>query len=154
MTSWNGNIFRVTGPLRGEFNGHRLIPRTKASDAELWCFFLICAWINIWVNTGETGDLRHHRAHYDVTAMLQKVDILMESLVLLLVGLHYCLNMILIAVSTMLSVLVINMGQRGVETQLPGWMPRVRMPVFYFTWFSLNTSMDKKLHALWNVGWN
>ena len=38
MTSSNGNIFRVTGPLCGEFTGHRGIPRTKASDAELWCF--------------------------------------------------------------------------------------------------------------------
>ena len=38
-TSSNGNIFRVTGPLCGEFTGHRWIPRTKASDAELWCFF-------------------------------------------------------------------------------------------------------------------
>ena len=38
MTSSNGNIFRVTGPLCGEFTGHRLIPRTKASEAELCCF--------------------------------------------------------------------------------------------------------------------
>ena len=38
MTSLNGNIFRVTGPLCGEFTGPRWIPRTKASDAELWCF--------------------------------------------------------------------------------------------------------------------
>ena len=38
MTSSNGNIFRVTGPLWGEFTGHRWIPLTKASDAELWCF--------------------------------------------------------------------------------------------------------------------
>ena len=38
MTSSNGNIFRVTGPLWGENNGHRWIPLTKASDAELWCF--------------------------------------------------------------------------------------------------------------------
>ena len=34
MTSSNGNIFRVTGPLCGEFTGHR----TKASDSELWHF--------------------------------------------------------------------------------------------------------------------
>ena len=34
MTSSNGNIFRVTGHLCGEFTG----PRTKASDAEVWCF--------------------------------------------------------------------------------------------------------------------
>ena len=38
MTSSNGNVFRVTGHLCGEFTGFRWIPRTKASDAELWCF--------------------------------------------------------------------------------------------------------------------
>ena len=32
MTSSNGNIFRVTGPLLGKFTF------TKASDAELWYF--------------------------------------------------------------------------------------------------------------------
>ena len=39
MTSSNGNIFRVTGPLCGEFTGHRWISRTKASDAEFDVFF-------------------------------------------------------------------------------------------------------------------
>ena len=34
----NGNIFRVTGPLWEELTGHRWIPLTKASGAELWCF--------------------------------------------------------------------------------------------------------------------
>ena len=38
MTSSNENIFRVTGPLCGEFTGPRWIPHTRASDAELWCF--------------------------------------------------------------------------------------------------------------------
>ena len=38
MTSSNGNIFQVTGPLCGEFTGHRWVPHTKASDVELWCF--------------------------------------------------------------------------------------------------------------------
>ena len=38
MTSSNGNIFRVTGPLCGEFTGHRWIPHTKASDVDLWRF--------------------------------------------------------------------------------------------------------------------
>ena len=38
MTSSNGNICRVTGHLCGKFTGPRWIPRTKASDAELWCF--------------------------------------------------------------------------------------------------------------------
>ena len=32
-------------------------------------FSLICARINGWVNNGEAGDLRRHRAHYDVTVM-------------------------------------------------------------------------------------
>ena len=39
MTPSNGNIFCVTGYFSGEFTGHLWNPRTKASDAELWCFF-------------------------------------------------------------------------------------------------------------------
>ena len=38
VTSSSGNMFRVTGPLWGEFTGHRWTSRTKASDTELWCF--------------------------------------------------------------------------------------------------------------------
>ena len=38
MTSSKGNIFCVTGPLCGEFTSQQLIPLTKASNAELWCF--------------------------------------------------------------------------------------------------------------------
>ena len=37
MTLSNGNIFRVTGPLWGEFTGDQWIPLTKASDAGIWC---------------------------------------------------------------------------------------------------------------------
>ena len=69
MTSPNGNIFRVTGPLCGEFTGHRWIPRTNPSDADLWCFIWSAIWTNGWVNNREAGDLKSHRAHYDVTAM-------------------------------------------------------------------------------------
>ena len=65
MTSSNGNIFRVTGRLCGEFPGHWWIPRTKASDTELWCF-LWFVWINGWENN---RDLRRYRAHYDVIVM-------------------------------------------------------------------------------------
>ena len=32
-------------------------------------FSLICSWINGWVNNGEAGDLRLHRALYDITVM-------------------------------------------------------------------------------------
>ena len=61
MTSSNGNIFRVTDLLCGEFSAHRWIPRTKTCDAELWT--------NGRVNNPRTGDLRRHLAHYDVTVM-------------------------------------------------------------------------------------
>ena len=67
-TSSNGTSFRITGHLCGEFTGHRWIPRTKASDAALWCFL----WSDGWVNNGEAGDLRRNRAHYDVTVMEAK----------------------------------------------------------------------------------
>ena len=64
MTSSYGNIFRVTGPLCGEFTGHRWIPPTNASDAELYCF------INKPLRKNrEAGDLRRHRGYYDVTVI-------------------------------------------------------------------------------------
>ena len=63
-------IFRVTGHLCGEFTGPRWIPHTTVSDAELWFFSFICAWINAWVNNGEAGDLRRQRAHCDVIVMI------------------------------------------------------------------------------------
>ena len=70
MTSYNGNIFRVTGPLCGKFNGIRWIPRThKGQWRGALMFSLICAWINGWVNNGEAADLRRLSAHYDVIIM-------------------------------------------------------------------------------------
>ena len=69
MTSSNGNIFRVAGHLCGEFTGPLWIPRTNASDTELWCFLLICVWINDWVNNRGAGALRRYRAHYDIIVM-------------------------------------------------------------------------------------
>ena len=69
MTSSNGNIFRYTGPLCGEFTGHWWIPLTKASDAELWCFLWSASWINRWINNRDADDLRRHHVHYDVSVM-------------------------------------------------------------------------------------
>ena len=69
MTSSNGSIFRVTGPLWGEFTGHRWIPLTKASNAELWFFIWSAPWINGWANNHENGYLRRHRAPHDVIVM-------------------------------------------------------------------------------------
>ena len=62
--SWNDYImtsFRVTGHLCGEFAGHRWNPALM--------FSLICAWIHSWINNREAGDVRRHRAHYDITLM-------------------------------------------------------------------------------------
>ena len=66
MTSSNGNIFRVTGPLCGEFTGELTNKGQWRGDL---MFSLICAWINDWVNNREADDLRRHHAHYDVTVM-------------------------------------------------------------------------------------
>ena len=49
------------------------IPLTKASDAELCCFS-ICASLNGWKNSRDTGDLRHYRANRDVTVMLNNAE--------------------------------------------------------------------------------
>ena len=68
MMSSNGNIFHVTGicagnsPVTGEFP-------TQNQWRGALMFSLICAYMNGWVNNGEAGDLRCHRAHYDVTVM-------------------------------------------------------------------------------------
>ena len=69
MTSSNGNIFRVTGPLCGEFTGHRWIPLTKNSDAELWCFLwslnkqLIKQSRRRWFETQSCSLWRHCNDH-------------------------------------------------------------------------------------------
>ena len=53
MMSSNGSIFRVTGPLCGEFTGYRWIPCTKGSDAQLWCkqslsWWFDTPWLPLW----------------------------------------------------------------------------------------------------------
>ena len=46
----------VNSPHKGQWRGALM-------------FSLIYTRINCWVNNGEAGDLRRHRAHYDVTVM-------------------------------------------------------------------------------------
>ena len=74
MTSLNGNIVRVTGPLWWEFTSCRWIPLTKGQWRGALIFSLICAWTNEWVNNRDAGDLRRHRAHYDVTVMIIQIN--------------------------------------------------------------------------------
>ena len=65
MTSSNGNIFSVTGPLCWPVNSHH-----KGQWCGALMFSLICVWINGWVNHFEAGDLGRHRTHYDVIVTL------------------------------------------------------------------------------------
>ena len=46
----------VNSPHKGQWRGALM-------------FSLIYAWINDWVNSRKAGDLRRHRAHYDVIVM-------------------------------------------------------------------------------------
>ena len=68
MTSSNAYISRVTGPLcrnspvTGEFPHEDKWRRASV-------FSLICAWTNGWVNNRDTGAMRCHCSHYDVTVM-------------------------------------------------------------------------------------
>ena len=68
MTSSNGNIFRVTGPLCGEFIGPGEFPTQRPVTRSFDVFF-ICAWINGWINSREAGDLRRPRGHYGANVM-------------------------------------------------------------------------------------
>ena len=64
MTSLNRNIFRGTGPLWGESNGHRWIPATEASVAELWCFlwYAPVQTRRMWSETPYRSSWRHCNA--------------------------------------------------------------------------------------------
>ena len=71
MTSSNGHIFRVIGPLGGEPTDHRWIPPHKGQWRGALVISLICACTNDYVNNRDACDLRRHRAHSDVTVMYQ-----------------------------------------------------------------------------------
>ena len=51
----------VNSPHKGQWRGTLM-------------FSLIFTRMNGWVNNGEAGDLRRHRAHYDITAMMNKLS--------------------------------------------------------------------------------
>ena len=66
MTSSNGKIFLVTGPLLGEPIGHRWTPFTKRVTRR---FGVFCAWTNYWSTNQDASDLWRHHAHYNVTVV-------------------------------------------------------------------------------------
>ena len=55
-------LFAGNSPVTGEF------PH-KGQWRGALMFYLICVWINDWVNHSEAGDLRRNRALYDVIEM-------------------------------------------------------------------------------------
>ena len=59
LAIWAGN-----SPVTGEFPA-----QLEGQWRGALMFSLICPRINGWVNNHEAGDLRRHRAHYDVTVM-------------------------------------------------------------------------------------
>ena len=68
MTSSNGNIFHVAGPLWGK------PPVTSGFSSQrpvTWIFdvFFMCAWTNDWANSPDAGDTRYHAAQCDITVM-------------------------------------------------------------------------------------
>ena len=68
MTSSNGNIFRVTSPLCGEFTGPGEFPTQRPVTRSFDVFFDLR--VNKRLNKNrEAGDLRRHRGHYDVNVM-------------------------------------------------------------------------------------
>ena len=49
-------LYAGNSPHKGQWRGALVIS-------------LICSRINVWINNRESGDLRSHRAHYDITVM-------------------------------------------------------------------------------------
>ena len=77
MTSSNGNIFGVTGPL-GIHPSLAVFPH-KGQWRGALRFSLICASTNGWVNNRAARNLRSHRDHYDVTVMSCVISLLMRK---------------------------------------------------------------------------
>ena len=64
-------------PVTGGFPSQR--PVTQSVDV-----FFDLAWTNDWANNRHGGDLRRHRAHYDVTVMWEFLVMLLIALSLII----------------------------------------------------------------------
>ena len=67
----------VNSPHKGQWRGALM-------------FSLVCSRINGWVNNGEAGDLRRHRAHYDATVLTARPFVVttLDRLKLLRIEVH------------------------------------------------------------------
>ena len=68
MTTSNGNIFRVTGPLCGEFTGPGEFPTQRPVTRSFDVFFDLRLNKRL-SKQREGGDLRRNRGHYDVIVL-------------------------------------------------------------------------------------
>ena len=65
---------------------HRLSVNSphKGQQRGALMFSLICAWTNSWANNGDAGDLRRHRAHYDVIVIKHVVIVIAIVIVIII----------------------------------------------------------------------
>ena len=69
MTSSNGNISCITGPLLGWIHWSPANSPHKGQWCGAFMFSLICAGTKGWANNQDASDLRCHRTHYDITVI-------------------------------------------------------------------------------------
>ena len=70
METFSALLFFVRGIHRSPVNSPH-----KGQWRRALMFSLICTWTHNWANNGDDGDLRHHRAHYDVIVMCYAIAI-------------------------------------------------------------------------------
>ena len=75
MRSSNGNFSRVYWPFVRGIHRSPVNSPHKGQLRGALMLYLICVWLNGWFNNHEAGDLRRHRAHYDVIVMLSKTRV-------------------------------------------------------------------------------
>ena len=108
----------VNSPHKGQWRGDLM-------------FSLICAWINAWVNSREAGDLRRHRALYDVSVMhyLNQWPVIVRA-----IGINFSeiewkyniLNFQMPSARIILCVRSANVRRRYIATSsLIGWAPHI-----------------------------
>ena len=133
MTSSNGNIFRVTGPLfTGEFHAQRAV--TGSFDV----FFDLQL---SWTDNREAGDLRRHRAHYDVIVML---NVLCTSLF------QFCCSLVPVDFTHIGQSSLTGTGLITMQKHWTIWLNKPREslePEITLT----KQNMAKRVHISWNI---
>ena len=78
MSSWWRHQMEICSALLALYAGNSSVTVEFLSQRPVTrslMFSLICSWTNGWVNNPVAGDLRHRRAHYDVTVMWCRIVI-------------------------------------------------------------------------------